>query len=65
MLSINKLCMAIYNNKHYIMTHNQIKYLKMVNNLPKKERKKELKWFYKNIVKDIKNPPLQKTSMAV
>lgn len=47
------------------MTHNQIKYLKMVNNLPKKERKKELKWFYQNIVKPVKNPSSQKTSMAL
>lgn len=48
-----------------IMTQNQIKYLKMVKNLPKKERKKELKWFRENIVKAVKNSHIQKTSMVV
>jgi len=34
------------------MTQNQIKYLKVINNLPKKEKKKELKWFRKFIDKN-------------
>jgi hypothetical protein len=33
------------------MTENQIKYLKMIKKLPKKEKKKELKWFRQNIIK--------------
>ena len=32
------------------MTSTQLKYLKMVKNLPDKENKKELKWFRKTII---------------
>jgi hypothetical protein len=47
------------------MTQNQIKYLKVINNLPKKEKKKELKWFRKFIDSSYKKSTLSKTSMAV
>lgn len=47
------------------MTTNQIKYLKMINNLPKKEKKKELKWFRNFMDSSDKKSTLSKTGMAV